>query len=173
MNEKIKKDWDESDKFLPQIIQLLSPNLINIAPAYDDQHKATDLITRDARIAVRTRKFKDIKYKDEFTIRSKRNGTKTEYEKIIAGWGDYLFYGFRNAAETQIIYWHLIDLYTFREHVETNRDIPNGDGTFFKSFRYDEFPPELIVKKGTSYATYLMQEFFKIIPREKLKELLN
>lgn len=174
MNEKTKKLWNESDKFLPQIIQLISPNLINVAPLYDDQHKATDLITKDARIAVRTRSYKDFKYKEQFTIRSRVvSGRKTEYEKITQGWGDYLFYGFRNKEETQIIYWHLIDLYTFRKYQQPTADIPNGDGSYFKAYNYDEFPPELVIKSGGKYSTYLMEEFLKIVPKEKLLKALN
>ena len=55
------------------------------------------------------------KYKNEFTIRSKRpSGNKTELRKIIEGWGDYFFYGFSNKDETALHSWFIGDLSVFR-----------------------------------------------------------
>ena len=65
--------------------------------------------------------------------------------KIIEGWGDYLFYGFSNEKEDNLIYWKMIDLNKFRLFfnrflVKNKGEIPgkkqqNGDNSsYFYSF---------------------------------------
>ena len=53
------------------------------------------------------------RFPNQFTIRYQRdNGTRTELEKIIDGWGDWFFYGHEHGPN--IYPWYLIDLSSFR-----------------------------------------------------------
>ena len=102
------------------------------------------------RIAARIRRemYRD-KYVSEFTIRVKRpSGTKTEFRKIVEGFGDWMFYGFEYGDN--IFPWYLIDLSAFRAHliedVGLNQFIhnpsnhrQNGDGTTFLPFDLSKF----------------------------------
>ena len=101
MNEwKADKRW--SDRFLPQIKQILGLHLIDEPPVEEDMRHNTDLIVLrlDAvRVACRVRKYQYyLEYTDEFTVRERRpSGERTELAKIIQGWGDYMLYGFADA----------------------------------------------------------------------------
>jgi hypothetical protein len=113
------KVW--SDRFLPEIKSILGRVLIDVAEPADDAQRNTDLITLTMRgglrIACRVRKHRYLAtYADEFTIRCTRpSGTETEIDKLLAGWGDYLFYGVANAEETALAAWFIGDLHVFRE----------------------------------------------------------
>jgi hypothetical protein len=113
------KAW--SDRFVPEIKSILGTVLIDVAESDDDVTRNTDLITltmrSGLRIACRVRKHRYLAaYADEFTIRCSRpSGTETEIDKLLAGWGDYLFYGFANADETALAAWFVGDLRVFRE----------------------------------------------------------
>ena len=157
------KKW--ADKFLPEIKSILGRYLIGEAPREEDAEHNTDLIVlkMDAvRIGCRMRKYDYlIMYGDEFTIRSGRpSGMKTELTKIIEGWGDYFFYGFSDADETQIARWTLADMKVFR--LWYNRKLAraksmsfpgikkdNSDGSSsFVAFRWADFPDDFIVSRN-------------------------
>lgn len=110
------KRW--SDRFLYEIKGYIGQTLIGEPPAEEDRERNTDLVVLrlDAvRIACRIRKYDQIRYRDEFTIRSGRpSGVKTELTKIIEGWGDYFFYGFSDEVEEQLALWLIGDLKAFR-----------------------------------------------------------
>lgn len=147
------RSW--SDRFIPEIKRIVGPLLMDATPDEIDQTQAADLMVftaRDMRIAARVRRpgFAD-RYLYEFTIRARRDsGAETELSKIVNGWGDWLFYGHSDQAETGFALWWLIDLHAFRAGLirqTTNGfpircgDKPNGDGTFFKWFDVRSFPP--------------------------------
>lgn len=147
------KRW--SDRFLPEIKAILGQILIGEAPERDDQERNTDLIVLrlDAvRIGCRIRKFDQIRYADEFTIRAGRpSGAKTELAKVIEGWGDYFFYGFADAKEQSLHRWIVGDLKAFRiwhsrELVRNNGQAPgfrkqNHDGSSsFCAYRWADIP---------------------------------
>ena len=75
-------------------------HIIGPAPVEEDAERNTDLIVlrmANSRIAVRMRSYERIwkKWPNQITIRTERpTQHKTEYEKIIDGWGQYFFYGF-------------------------------------------------------------------------------
>jgi hypothetical protein len=119
-----------------------------------DRTEATDLIVlhaRDMRIAARVRRYGYFeRHGYEFTLRAKRNtGAKTELSKIVEGWGDWLFYGHADQAETIIAHWMIVDLHAFRAALIRRAangarvlcgDKSNGDGTQFKWFDVRSFP---------------------------------
>lgn len=128
-----KNDKTWSDQFLPQIKRELGAFLLNEPPFDEDQERNTDLIVLkmdSVRIACRIRKYAfylNQNYRNDFTIRSGRpSGAKTELAKIIEGWGDYLFYGFCNIEETELIAWRILSLNAFR--LWFNRSIVQNAG---------------------------------------------
>ena len=114
-----KKDKAWSDRFLPEMKRICGENLIGEPPVAEDQERNTDLMVlkmEAVRIAARVRHPDAwLKWPNEFTIRMGRpTGTKTEFTKIMEGWGDYLLYGFADPTETHLIAWRLISLNEFR-----------------------------------------------------------
>lgn len=122
------KRW--SDRFLPEVKGLLGKTLISEPPVEEDQERNTDLVVLrlDAvRIGVRIRRHDQIRYADEFTLRTGRpSGIKTELTKVIEGWGDYLFYGFADQQEQNLHRWIIGDLKAFR--VWHSRELARNGG---------------------------------------------
>ena len=165
---KDEKRW--SDRFLPEIKRILGEHLIGEPPVEEDAERNTDLMVLrlDAvRIGCRVRRYEQIAYCNEFTIRSKlASGKHTELTKIIAGWGDYFFYGFSNQYETKLCHWILGDLKALRLYINrqlymkkqpwiteiTNKDT-NGRPTSFVVFRYANIdnPPFVIAQSENIY----------------------
>ena len=126
---KSDKAW--ADKFMHEIKQILGVHLIKDAPYEEDAKRNSDLIVlrlESVRIAVRTRRFYNpktrkptnylSKWGHQFTIRADRpNGARTEFSKIIEGWGDYFFYGFADETETVLAKWTLGRLSSLRLHL--------------------------------------------------------
>jgi hypothetical protein len=138
-----------SDRFLPQVRAIVGPLVLVEAPADEDKKRATDLMSIVKRIAVRIRKpgYSD-RYKYQFTIRAKRDtGAITELSKIIAGWGDWMFYGHSDSDERVIALWWLIDLKCWRYERELvkSEDRENGDGTYLKAFDVRHFSPSILI----------------------------
>jgi len=154
-NYGIHRAW--ADKFMPIVRKLIGYHLIIDAPKEEDEFHNTDLMTitqGSVRIGVRLRRFDQYeKFKDGFTIRSKReSGNKTELEKIIEGWGDYFFYGFVNKEETSFIDWYLLDLKVFRsilsrwyKNGKKLNEIPMNGEAAFLGLKLSDFPDTLIV----------------------------
>ncbi len=145
------KQW--ADKFIPEIKTALAPYLIRVPNLEADIKRCSDLITLNKRISVRTRKYEDLRYKHEFTIRAKtKNKNRTELEKIATGWGDFIFYSFASQDESRLVYWVLGDLNIFRNIVFNNPDLQknykqNRDGTGFVCFYWRDFPNMIVAKK--------------------------
>lgn len=159
---KIDKKW--SDKFLPEIKQIIGEHLITEPPEEEDIEHNTDLIVLgfdSIRVGCRIRKYEYFsKYPNDFTIRSERpkNGKRTELSKIIEGWGDYFFYGFSDQAEIHILYWRIISLNKFRlwfnrELFKNKGELPgysknNADSSSnFIAFDISKMPNEIIFKQ--------------------------
>lgn len=95
-------------------------------------------------IAVRIRAYSKIPYSNEITIRDYVDHieNQTEYNKIINGFGNVLFYGFMNKFGTGLECWGMYDLDVFREYhqqVRGSRICP-VDGDHFWVYRIDSFP---------------------------------
>ena len=111
------RNW--SDRFLPEIKQLIGSYLLETAADPFDHIQATDLMmldARDMRVAARVRRPGYAqRYPYQFTIRSAvASGAQTELSKIVNGNGDWMFYGHSNADQTGLEAWWLIDLRAFR-----------------------------------------------------------
>jgi hypothetical protein len=141
------EDRQWSDRYIPAIKCIVGPRLLSESPFEVDTRQAADLIVmraRDMTVACRVRRpgYAD-KYPFEFTIRSKReNGTPTELQKLIDGWGDWMFYGHACESKAEFTKWFLIDLNAWRAAVircavrgiKPYAEKSNGDGTHFVAF---------------------------------------
>lgn len=145
------KDRAWSDQFLPHMRALIGPHLLVPSSFEVDTKQAADLVVlraRDMTIACRIRRhgYAD-RYPWEFTVRSARDsGMRTELEKLIDGWGDWMFYAHASANATRVERWLLIDLAAWRAALIRDRaklsiaNKSNGDGTHFVSFDVRSFP---------------------------------
>ena len=154
------KRW--SDRFLPEIKQILGLYLIDEPPIEEDMQRNADLTVlrlNAVRVACRIRKYEYfLSYDDEITIREGRpSGMRTELSKIVQGWSDYMFYGFADKFEKHLHAWRLIDLGQFRlwfnrSLAKRDRNIypgtchHNRDGSSsFRAFNVNELDNDCIV----------------------------
>ena len=160
------KAW--SDRFLPELRAMCG--LLFIAEPADvaeDQRHATDLIVLNVdkiRIGARVRQHRYLApYPNDFTIRRNRpSGKDSELGKILAGWGDYLFYAFACEHDCVLTSWRVVDLKVFRQWFFTEqfrlpeRSLPgkhykNADGSStFQVFNVKKLPSEMIYASGPS-----------------------
>jgi hypothetical protein len=157
-------DFDWQRGLIPEMKRVCANYLIGEAPAEEDQQHNTDLIVLKldpVRVACRLRRNSYLeRWPDEFTIRAGRpSGALTELQKILSGWGDYIFYGFASADETRLAAWMLGDLKMFRLwHSQQLLAIGkppgvgqrNGDGSStFRAYRIGELPERFVIARRT------------------------
>ena len=151
------REW--SDKFLPQVKQIVGPMLLIPSDLEEDRKHATDLIilkARDMRVAVRLRRSGYLKYGNQFTFRYKRNnGVETEWSKIKNGFADWFLYGHVDSGS--IVKWMVIDLHKFRECMKSIKEQKNSvwgiksnhdNKTHFIWFDADKIPEVVIAKNN-------------------------
>lgn len=146
------KKW--SDKFIPEVQSILGRHFIKISSLEQDMYENTDMLyCKDLRFTYRARKFQDyLKFSDEITIRSYNNGSKTELDKIVSGWGDIFFYCFSNENETALIKFIIADISKLRTYLHNSfwnrrmpfKEISNSDGTKLIAIKYAEIPDFVI-----------------------------
>jgi hypothetical protein len=148
------------------IRKIVGFHLVVEAPFEDDCKRATDLMVfrgRDMDIAARVRRHGYYeRYPFEFTVRSMRDsGAATEYEKIVKGWGDWMFYAHAaNDQRPMFDQWFLINLHALRAHLIMNPDAlkvtmkDNKDGTYFKAFDLRSFPSDPPILIGSKIPIY-------------------
>jgi len=136
---------DLEKKHLPQIQNIL--NLVNRkkpfdlrlteSSEYEDTKLSFDaLLTSVNNISIRVRKMDDFHYK-ELTIRSKtKGGQPTELDKFKKGLGEIYFFGWED--DLGIKECMIVDINKLRPYLDyaKDKDIPNGDGTFFNTYPY-------------------------------------
>jgi len=162
-NYNHNRHW--SDKFLPQVIQVLSCGKANVSitPFSIDVKEAADLIIeadleyqKDLYAAVRLRKSSyTSRYPFEFTVRYQYTaGYKTEYEKIMEGFADIMFYGF--VIGNSIARWIILDMDVFRAEAEKDYIARvhkyNADGrNSFYAFDVRTFKGNIILGHSEGY----------------------
>lgn len=114
-----KEDKYYSDLFLEEIKAILGRVFIGTAPFEKDVSENTDLLVLKAlggTFACRIRKNRfSGPFGDQFTLRYKRaSGAATEYDKMMQGFGDFMFYGFADERDEHIANWTVIDLNVVR-----------------------------------------------------------
>ena len=154
-----------SDRFLPQVIQVLSCGRgnVNITPFWQDVKEAADLVIEadveydeNLYAAVRLRKSSYAsRYPFEFTVRYQYTaGYKTEYEKILEGYADIMFYGF--VIGKSIARWIILDMDVFRAEAENDYIVKehkhNADGrNSFLAFDVRSFKGNIILSHSEGY----------------------
>jgi hypothetical protein len=162
-NYNSQRHW--SDQFLPSVMDTLGGGHteVEITPFIVDVEQAADLIikageaeNKDEYVAVRLRKSKFAsRYPFEFTVRYQYTaGYKTEYEKIMEGFADLMFYGF--VVNNQVARWILLDMDRFREEAENDYIIKehkhNRDGrNSFLAFDVRSFKSDIIISHSVGY----------------------
>ena len=116
---KHEKDLAWSNLFIPRIKQILGELFISTGSPVQDKSQNTDLICFNLagkRFACQVRRNEFWRlYPYQITIRAARPfGNKTEFQKILDGWGDYFFYGFACNDNKHFLQWCLGDLAVFR-----------------------------------------------------------
>ena len=149
-----RADKLESDLALPHAKSILGRVLLLEGDWRQDAQENSDLVGANGkRIAVRVRRWPgDVtaRWREEFTVRSRRaSGRETELGKIRKGLGDWFLYGFTGPRDrSEIVIWSVLDLAVFRAYSRRARGAErwNRDGgSAFRVYRYDAFPPTLVV----------------------------
>ncbi len=126
----------KTDPYLPTVKAILGQHLIRIGTTKEDQEANTDLVSPQRAIAVRIRSEGSRQYANDVTFRYRvPSGRETEWQKVWAGHGDLLFYGFQCGA-TNVDPWVILDLDAFRTHGDLRptweaQAKSNRDGTSF------------------------------------------
>ncbi|MDN5854342.1 MAG: hypothetical protein L0K86_16110 [Actinomycetia bacterium] len=155
-------DFDWQRGLIPQIKRVCANYLIGEAPVQEDMERNTDLIVLrldPVRVACRLRRHDYLRrYPDEFTIRAGRpSGVQTELQKVLSGWGDYIFYGFASQDGTTLAAWLLGDLNVFRlwHHQQAYARVrpwtsqTNGDGSStFHAYSVTSLPDRFVISRA-------------------------
>ncbi len=148
----INRAW--SDRYIPAIKGIVGPLLLEESSFDVDTKQATDLIVlnaRDKMIAARVRRSKyAASFPYDFTIRSQLDsGTKTELQKIVDGFADWMFYGHANEKSEGFSRWMVINLAALRAALIRGKapctKHSNGDGTHFIAFDIRNLPQDCLV----------------------------
>jgi|TARA_B100000315_G_C14518407_1_gene560332 hypothetical protein len=156
MGYNSNREW--SDRYIPTIKKIVGAYLLEESPEIIDMKEASDLVlvrAKNMMVACRLRRPGYLNYIHEFTIRSQvSGGGTTEFEKIVNGFGDWMFYGHADEGNgLEISNWHLIDLDAWRAQMIRNPnniehgEKANGDGTWFYYFdlrSFEDNPPILV-----------------------------
>lgn len=158
------KRW--ADPYLPFVKAICGYYFLAEGTYVEDAQQNTDLKVLDMgdiRIAVRLRESQYWReqtrnghpYRQDFTLRNSRpNGTPTEFDKILDGFGDYFFYGFACAKPPRLLGFGILNLQCFRgycqqyhatEGIWPGRIRKNDDGTTFRVLQWASLPKESIV----------------------------
>ena len=163
----MSRTYDTDRAFANRTLHLAKGAVGNITAVptspWVDNNEAADLelvsfgvrgLGKDIRVASRLRRAGYEKYEFEFTLRCWRlSGVKTELEKILEGYCDWLIYGHVSPCERFLTGWWGIDLNVFRACYALGecgplKVKPNKDGTTkFRVFNVRQFPrvPPLVL----------------------------
>lgn len=121
-----------------------------------DLKEGTDFLTftiKPFKSAFRLRRFYAfLSWPNQFTIRwSLPSGHKTEHQKIMEGYVDYILYGFIDNKEEKVIKYFIGDLNVFREINPKPIGIFDNDPPDSKLavYKLSQLPPEFILKTVT------------------------
>lgn len=140
-------------KFARQIKMILGGQFIR-QDVVADMKQATDFLIftiHPIRVGARLRAYKYLSgYGNQFTIRwSRPSGVPTEIHKIREGLVDFLFYGFVNETETNLVRYFIADLHVFASCEPSPLEIkPNRDkSSSLAAYALSQFPDSFIIHK--------------------------
>lgn len=114
-----------SDMMMPKCFEKMGRSQFQVADVESDLLRATDAFCvnalNGANIAVRVRRPHS-RHSEQgfFTIRNMARGNTTEYDKILTGYADYMFYAMANKNCDDIAWFRFINLDVFRLAVFEN-----------------------------------------------------
>lgn len=147
-----QQDKNAADRFMPEARRVLAELFIRPADLHADLHEATDLkVFTIAPLTVAWRhRSADYLYRFPFdvTIRTSRpSGAKTEFAKILEGWGDFFLYSFGSIGAPHFLAYRILSLAALRAQVAVgpplrSRDLVNCDGSSgFRAYDTRAFAP--------------------------------
>jgi hypothetical protein len=158
---RARKQW--ADRFDLPIRAILGQHLIRPASQIADMREATDLVIGDrtlllggGAVGVRVRTPQYLKWPGDYTLRTYSRSPRAEIDLILAGHGNYFFYGIAEEAETGLACWVLIDLNHWRGWYvgelrsghEPGIPFDNYDNeSGFRVFRIADLPTEAIIAR--------------------------
>lgn len=143
-----ENDNNFTSRYNQKIKELAAQYIIQVASPFRDMKQATDFDIKKCALAARIRRGDklDEKYKYDITLRFRReSGAETEFSKVMAGHGDWFFYGHASGIGIDISTWYLIDLEVLRQEIRAKVPlkfsvIQNGDNqTSFIAFDLRSF----------------------------------
>lgn len=162
-----QREW--SDRFIPHIKEIVGPQLLETASTFEDVHHVTDFCVlgmESKRVACRVRQacYAD-RYPYDVTLRTSAKGdhTETEFQKVVKGWGDIMFYGFQSPDDADRIgRWVLGDMHALRQHLYQQaasgvalQHRENYDGTTFVVINYRDVQDFVVASSHTVPVTPL------------------
>ena len=135
-----------------RVIKAILGNQFIVQDRIEDLENGTDFLLLKMtpfKIGVRLRRYKYFKnYHHEFTLRwSRPSGVKTEIHKIREGLVDYIFYGFVDPKEKQIIQYFIGDLIIFKKNEPEGLIKPNNPpDSELSIYRISQLPKSFIIK---------------------------
>ena len=133
MTTTFRQSFGWQRAFIPQVRNIVGPELLEEAPMDEDQKRCTDLMVfkmKDQRIAsrLRTPGYAKGDWYYEVTVTCRREtGGPCEYPKLKEGWGDLFFYGHTtnmSAAKGVITPWWLVRLDRWRQYDALHPNLP-------------------------------------------------
>jgi hypothetical protein len=161
-------DWQRSkssaDRFEPEAKRILAEHFIRPATREEDIFEATDLrvfSVAPLTVAWRHRDAKYLtRYPHDITIRLARpSGARTEFDKIVDGWGHVFLYTFGDESSLKVVAWRLIDLDALRAQMIKGPalryvDCPNPDGSsVLRAYNTRSFAPGVQLAKHRERAS--------------------
>ena len=134
---------------------------------HQDMKEATDFLldSNSGQIACRVLTKKN--YEKDITIRSYKNGHKTEIDKLKEGYAKYYFYAWK--TDTKILDYVILDIDVFRKYLDNPiRIVDNGDNTGFNVYPLKSIEDCILFQYEETYE--LIDYFHKVIGKKILYE---
>lgn len=158
----------EEKKWHPLVKSIIGQHFLINDPK-KDREEAIDLCLfndRNPKIAVRIRNYYYLSnYGNQFTIRFWVKGDfENEYEKLIKGNVEYLFYGFANEANNgeSLSQYFIGDLRVFRRHLIKSKNqfqIVTNQQESFLVFKLSDMPSDFVL----FHSGFLNQDQFSLL----------
>ena len=149
-------------RYLPEIQRILGEVLFRSPRCHDLPDGSEGLIRLSirkthivCRVAQQSLLRQDV---DRFSLPcADADGRDQEFQKVLCGWGDYLFFGLAYPGDARLAAWFLGDLQVFRgwadAHWFAHQDWPGElrgarRGGTYRRFRLRDMPREFVVAQG-------------------------
>lgn len=154
-SDDVRHDHCFAEPYGPDQIMHAVQLMMRDATEREDYYECTDTVLAGMKIARRMRRIESTGRIRDFTMRAfRRNGAKTEYEKVRSGQSTCTHYSYGWASNGQILELVLIDMAIFKERYLLNPagEKNNEDGTTgFVFWPIDSIPEAIIGRETNAY----------------------